>query len=104
MEARPEDYVGVLISGGAKSPALLAEDPRVTKFVQCFCVDPNVSPCPLECVGPALALGIALSTSAIATSVPAEAPVTSARLSTTCRFMKSCPPHKVIYLSPLQER
>jgi deglycase len=29
-EARPEDYVGVLIPGGAKSPALLA----VTKFVQ----------------------------------------------------------------------
>jgi deglycase len=26
MEARPEDYVGVLIPGGAKSPALLAED------------------------------------------------------------------------------
>jgi deglycase len=34
MEARPEDYVGVLIPGGAKSPALLAEDPRITKFVQ----------------------------------------------------------------------
>jgi protease I len=33
-EARPEDYVGVLVPGGAKSPALLAEDPRVTKFVQ----------------------------------------------------------------------
>src|SRR5262245_38821924 len=33
-EARPEDYVGVLIPGGAKSPALLAEDPRVTKFVR----------------------------------------------------------------------
>jgi protease I len=33
-QARPEDYVGVLIPGGAKSPALLAEDPRVTKFVQ----------------------------------------------------------------------
>jgi protease I len=33
-EARLEDYVGVLIPGGAKSPALLAEDPRVTKFVQ----------------------------------------------------------------------
>jgi len=33
-EARPEDYVAVLIPGGAKSPALLAEDPRVTKFVQ----------------------------------------------------------------------
>jgi protease I len=32
-EARPEDYVGVLVPGGAKSPALLAEDPRVTKFV-----------------------------------------------------------------------
>jgi len=33
-EARSEDYVGVLIPGGAKSPALLAEDPRVTKFIQ----------------------------------------------------------------------
>jgi deglycase len=33
-EARAEDYVGVLIPGGAKSPALLAEDPRVTQFVQ----------------------------------------------------------------------
>jgi putative intracellular protease/amidase len=33
-EVRPEDYVGVLVPGGAKSPALLAEDPRVTKFVQ----------------------------------------------------------------------
>ena len=33
-EARPEDYVGVLVPGGAKSPALLAEDPRVTKFVR----------------------------------------------------------------------
>jgi protease I len=33
-DARPEDYVGVLIPGGAKSPTLLAEDPRVTKFVQ----------------------------------------------------------------------
>jgi protease I len=33
-DARPEDYVGVLIPGGAKSPALLAEDPRVAKFVQ----------------------------------------------------------------------
>jgi deglycase len=33
-DARPEDYVGVLVPGGAESPALLAEDPRVTKFVQ----------------------------------------------------------------------
>src|SRR5262245_11773603 len=33
-DARPEDYVGVFIPGGAKSPALLAEDPRITKFVQ----------------------------------------------------------------------
>src|SRR5262245_38951677 len=33
-DARPEDYAGVLIPGGAKSPALLAEDPRVIKFVQ----------------------------------------------------------------------
>src|SRR5262249_18610038 len=33
-DARPEDYVGVLIPGGAQSPALLAEDPRVIKFVQ----------------------------------------------------------------------
>jgi protease I len=34
VEARPEDYVGVLVPGGAKSPALLAEDPHVIKFVQ----------------------------------------------------------------------
>ena len=33
-DAQPEDYVGILIPGGARSPALLAEDPRVTKFVQ----------------------------------------------------------------------
>jgi deglycase len=33
-EVRPEDYVGVLVPGGAKSPALLAVDPRVTRFVQ----------------------------------------------------------------------
>jgi len=33
-DARPEEYVGVLIPGGARSPALLAEDPRVTKFIQ----------------------------------------------------------------------
>jgi DJ-1/PfpI family len=33
-DARPEDYAGVLIPGGAKSPALLAEDSRVTTFVQ----------------------------------------------------------------------
>jgi putative intracellular protease/amidase len=33
-EVQPKDYVGILIPGGAKSPALLAEDPRVTKFVQ----------------------------------------------------------------------
>jgi deglycase len=33
-DARPEDYVGVLVPGGAKSPALLAEDDRVTRFVQ----------------------------------------------------------------------
>src|SRR5262245_38342395 len=32
-DARPEGYVAVLIPGGAKSPAVLAEDPRVTKFV-----------------------------------------------------------------------
>src|SRR5215469_11272107 len=28
------DYVGILIPGGARSPALLADDPCVTKFVQ----------------------------------------------------------------------
>ena len=33
-DARAEDYVGILIPGGARSPALLADDPRVTKFVQ----------------------------------------------------------------------
>ena len=33
-EVRPEEYVGVLVPGGAKSPALLAKDPRITKFVR----------------------------------------------------------------------
>src|SRR5215467_11343129 len=33
-DARPEDYVGILVPGGARSPALLAEDPRITRFVQ----------------------------------------------------------------------
>lgn len=33
-EVRPEEYVGVLVPGGAKSPALLSEDPRVTAFVK----------------------------------------------------------------------
>src|SRR5262245_28188584 len=33
-DAPPEDYVGILIPGGAQSPALLTEGPRVTKFVQ----------------------------------------------------------------------
>lgn len=33
-DARAEDYVGVLVPGGAKSPALLAEDSRVTAFVR----------------------------------------------------------------------
>jgi deglycase len=32
--ADPSDYAGVLIPGGAKSPALLADDDRVTRFVQ----------------------------------------------------------------------
>src|SRR5262249_24120557 len=33
-DARAEDYVGILVPGGARSPALLAEDPCVTKFLQ----------------------------------------------------------------------
>src|SRR5262249_44615233 len=33
-DARPEAYVGVLIPGGAKSPAVLAEAPVCTKSVQ----------------------------------------------------------------------
>ena len=44
-DARPEDYVGVLIPGGAKSPALLAEDPRVTKFIQDVSVRGGVIAC-----------------------------------------------------------
>ena len=32
-EASPEDYVGVLIPGGAESPATLAESPAVREFV-----------------------------------------------------------------------
>jgi deglycase len=33
-EVSPEEYVGVLVPGGAKSPALLADDARVRTFVQ----------------------------------------------------------------------
>jgi protease I len=33
-EADPANYAGALIPGGAKSPALLSEDPRVTRFVR----------------------------------------------------------------------
>lgn len=33
-EVGAEDYVGVLIPGGAKSPAILADDSRVTAFVR----------------------------------------------------------------------
>jgi putative intracellular protease/amidase/glyoxylase-like metal-dependent hydrolase (beta-lactamase superfamily II) len=33
-EVRPEDYVGVLVPGGAKSPAILAEDERALSFLR----------------------------------------------------------------------
>jgi protease I len=33
-EANTEDYVGVLVPGGAKSPAILAEDERVLSFLR----------------------------------------------------------------------
>jgi len=33
-EADPDDYIGVLVPGGAKSPALLAEDPSVLAFLR----------------------------------------------------------------------
>lgn len=33
-EAKPADYIGVLIPGGAKSPAILAEDKRVRTFLR----------------------------------------------------------------------
>lgn len=33
-EADPDDYVGVLVPGGAKSPAILAEDERVLSFLR----------------------------------------------------------------------
>jgi protease I len=33
-EADPDDYIGVLVPGGAKSPALLAEDPAVLTFLR----------------------------------------------------------------------
>ena len=33
-EANPDDYVGVLVPGGAKSPAILAEDERVLAFLR----------------------------------------------------------------------
>lgn len=33
-EANPDDYVGVLVPGGAKSPSILAEDERVLAFLR----------------------------------------------------------------------
>ena len=33
-EAKVDDYVGVLVPGGAKSPAILAEDERVLSFLR----------------------------------------------------------------------
>src|SRR5262249_59565914 len=33
-EASPDDYIGVLIPGGAKSPAILAESGEVLRFLQ----------------------------------------------------------------------
>jgi protease I len=33
-DAEPGDYAGILIPGGAKSPALLADDERITRFVR----------------------------------------------------------------------
>ena len=33
-EANPDDYIGVLIPGGAKSPAILAENPDVLRFLR----------------------------------------------------------------------
>jgi len=33
-EAKPADYIGALVPGGAKSPALLAEDERVLSFLR----------------------------------------------------------------------
>jgi protease I len=44
-EARPERYVGVLVPGGAKSPALLAEDPRVGAFVRAVSASGGVIAC-----------------------------------------------------------
>src|SRR4030095_2643180 len=34
QEADPDDYIGVLVPGGAKSPALLAEDPAALAFLR----------------------------------------------------------------------
>jgi len=33
-DAKPNDYIGVLVPGGAKSPALLAENPAVLAFLR----------------------------------------------------------------------
>jgi protease I len=33
-DADPNDYIGVLVPGGAKSPALLAEDPAILAFLR----------------------------------------------------------------------
>src|SRR5262245_24909342 len=69
-----------------------------------FCVDSNSQSLPFwNGVAELLDLGIALNTSAIAILVPAEAPVTIARLSTNYSFMNSSPRHKAICLLSLQE-
>ena len=44
-EAHPENYVGVLIPGGAKSPALLADDPNVTAFIRAVSARGGVVAC-----------------------------------------------------------
>ena len=33
-DADPNDYIGVLVPGGAKSPALLAENPAILAFLR----------------------------------------------------------------------
>jgi protease I len=44
-DADPAEYAGVLIPGGAKSPALLAEDEWITRFVQAIAENGGVIAC-----------------------------------------------------------
>lgn len=43
-DADPSRYAGLFVAGGAKSPAILAEDPKVREFVQAIAQQGGWSP------------------------------------------------------------